>query len=251
MITEASKNVGTAAAPAAPAAQAAKTGKGSTKGAEFRQKGEALRATMSDDQKAAEGSKSEKVAFVCALGDPTSKQPRVDKGVQKDSFTVCGYKFKALEDVDVPVLKITGGKKDPLNYDDQGTKHVKAGEVFALNLAETGMMMSRVEYAGTFSGEGESVALMAAISGTRDNPLPALRRVGEGNIKENMELVADVTKQGDKRIAKVKPEYEETFGYLFVRKDATRGTSGATKKSGEAQKAIAAAFRDFFANKNA
>ena len=55
-----------------------------------------LRAQMSEDEKALEGSKSDKVAFVCALGDPNRKQARVENKTTIPSYVVVGYKVKVL-----------------------------------------------------------------------------------------------------------------------------------------------------------
>lgn len=217
----------------------------------FKAKGATLRSQMSEDQKALEGSKSDKVAFVCALGDPNRKQARVEGKVSKDSYTVVGYKFKALEDMTVPFAPLRADWKTPLDVEVPTEKQVKAGEVFHLNLVETARLISRIEYAGKFTGEGTTVALSVKSSKDRPEPLPILGKAGAGSIKENMELIAvmqGADGNGNKGTPVIKEEYAETFGNLYTKKKISKKSAGATKKAGEAQADIAAAFRDYYAN---
>lgn len=242
---EAKKAVATAPTPVA-----------STKGAnskteQFKQDGANIRSQYTADQKALEGSKSDKVAFVCALGDPNKKQARVEGKQSIDSYAVVGYKFKALEDMTVPFAPIKEGFKSLTDVEPATEKPVKAGEVFALNLVETAQLISRIEYAGKFCGEDETVVLSVKASKSREELLPILSKQGAGSIKSNMELIAEM--QGATADSKgtpvIKPEFADSFGKLYVRKTAKRGTGTRDKKAGEGQANIAAAFRNLYASK--
>lgn len=238
---------GGASAPAAPAASASKAKDSDSKVEAFRQHGAAIRAQMTDDQKAMEGSKSDKVAFVCALGDPNHRQDRVSNQQTVRSYYVVGYTFKALEDMTIPFAPYKQGMKSFMDVEAPTEKQVKAGEEFSLNLAETGMLISRVEYAGRFTGEGTGVYLTAKGAADRPTPNPILNKTGTGSIKENMVFVADMVGAGDgkKGTPKIKPEYEANFGGLYTRR-SIGGKSTAAKKEGANQADLAAAFRSFY-----
>lgn len=249
------KNAGVGAetpAPATPAPAANKTAAAGDKTEAFKAHGAAIRAQMTKDQQAVEGSKSDKVAFVCALGDPARKQARVENKASIPSYVVVGYKFKALEDMTVPYAPLKQGWKTILDVEEATEKQVAAGQEFHLNIVETAMLISRVEYAGRFSGEGTQVALSVKTSNDREEPLPILTKVGAGSIKENMELIADMIggDGADKRgTPQVKPEYADTFGALYNRRTLTKKSAGASKKAGESQANIAAAFRAYYGRK--
>lgn len=103
-------------------------------------------------------SKSNTVAFVAALGDPSREDvtpENLEKGIKRHvDPTIVGFAFKALEDMDVPDC---GTPKDLRNnnmayVDATGKKHVKAGEVFYLTRFETGLMLSPEEFNGKATG---------------------------------------------------------------------------------------------------
>lgn len=241
-------------APVAPTADApapkppVSAGSGKEKSAafeDFKAQGIAAREQYTDEQKAVECSKSDKVQFVIALGHPGRPQKRVQNGKSLESYQVVGYVFKALEDVTVPVAKPVEGGKSLMDCEMVGEKQVKAGETFMLTLYETGHFISRIEYGGHFTGGGDEVILHATISATHQGrPLTVLKRPS-APIKDKMELIADRIPGADgKNTYKCKPEYEEKFGYMFLKKKATR-TLGAKKDSEGSFKALAAAFRQY------
>lgn len=243
--------VANASAPAEGAPVAAPTQKKVTKTEAFKQQGASIRAQMSEEDKALEGSKSDKVAFVCALGDPNRKQARVEQKTSKASYVVVGYKFKALEDMTVPFAPLRADWKTILDTEPVQERQVKAGTVFALNIVETAHLISKLEYAGKFSGEGTTVTLSAKTSADREEPLPVLNKVGAGSIKENMELIADMVgaTATNKGTPKIKEEFAETLGNLYAKKSLTKKSAGASRRSGEGQADIAAAFRNFYKSK--
>lgn len=240
-----------AVAPAAPQPKA--SGKDGGKAEAFRKTGVAERAKMSEDQKAVEGSKSDKVEFICALGDPNRKQNRTEANTSKESYYVVGYKFKVLEDMTVPQANIKEDWKALTDTDPISEVSVKAGTVVSLNLIETADLISRVEFAGRFTGGSTPVQLTAKVSQDRTDPLPVLKKVGTGSIKENMELIADMI-GGDgenKGKPQIKAEFADKFSVLYRKKESLRKSTGAGAVSGEAQKNLAAAFRHLYASRRA
>ena len=241
-------------APAAPVAQgktAAQTA-AKAKNQEFAASGKSERAMMSDDQKQAEGSKSDKIAFVCPLGNPAVKQARTEKNQGIPSYQIVGYKFKALEDVQVPVAPYKENYTSLTDVDAVSYKKVNAGETFDLNIVETGILISEIPYAGQFTGEGTDVYITVKHSLDRPDPLPVLCKRGGGSIKANIELIADMIEDGSKNgHPQVKPEYAEKFAVLFKKREARKKAAkeGKAAVTGESAANIAAAFRKFYASK--
>lgn len=249
-MAKASASVVAPKAPQAPVANGVKKTGATGKGAEFRAMGQKSRANMSEDQKALEGSKSDKVVLIATLGNPAKGQPRKVGGTYVPSKQVCGYQIKVLEDTQIPVAPLKENCKDHLDVTFPATERTaKAGEIVNLNVVEMAMLISRVEYAGTFSGEGVTATLSATISASRKDPAPCLRTSG-GSIKENMIMVADMVGQHDGKggHAEVKEEFK-AFAPLFRPRSASRSGSGNSRKSGESTKATAAAFRALYARK--
>ena len=238
----------------APATETAKAGFASAE--DFRKLGQQTRNAEKQSDAAyadKEGSKQGAIAFVCALGDPNRKQNRVE-GENKNipSYAVVGYKFKLLEDMTIPHAPLKQNCKTPVDVEPMTEVAHKAGDVVILNLVETGALLSRVEFAGKASGEGEVVALTVKISKDRPEPLPILKKVGEGSIKANMELIADMVGATDTEKGKpqIKAEFAEAFSVLYNR-TKTASKQAGTPKAGEAAAEIAAAFRSFYGQKNA
>lgn len=240
-----------APAPTAGAAGDVASGKtaAKAKSAAFRAKGDAIRQGMTDEQKAAEGAKSDTVAFVACLGNPAVTRSRKVGNDYVNSVQIVGYKFKALEDTTVPVAKFKAEPKNILDVDiTQETRPVKAGEIVSLNVVESAMFISRPEYAGFFSGEGQTVFVSAVSSKDSKDPTPCLKRQG-GSIKENIEMIADMigAVNGEGGKAQVKDEFAADFAVLF-NKRTTKRASGAGKNNsaGESIKSTAAAFRALY-----
>lgn len=216
----------------------------------FRRAGQMLRESLTDDQKAVEGSKSNTITFLHAIWSPAHKQSVTESKQTKPGFKVVGFAFKASEDVKVPVAPL---KETPSHLADvEGLKEeraVKAGEEFILNLVETAMFLGRNEYAGECSGEDKIVRLCATHSAKRDVPLPNLKFANGGSVKTG--AVECAINTGGEKSPKweVKAGYE-MFANLYKPRKATRATSGAnTKVSGEETKNLAAAFRAFYSER--
>ena len=213
--------------------------------------GKALRSNMTEEEKQLEGSKSDKVAFVGALGDPNKPQTRRAGKEDIPSLTVVGYAFKALEDMKVPRANLKHGFKNLMDVEDMTEETVKAGETFNLNIFETGALISRPEFAGTFTGEGTGVYLSVKFSQNREEPLPVLNKVGKGSVKENIIPIADMegAGQGKKGTPKIKAEYADKFGVLYEARSIGSKGAKASKANGEVLKDISAAFQAYLKNR--
>lgn len=214
--------------------------------------GSAIREKMSEEEKQVEGSKSDKVVFVGALGDPNKPQARKQDNQDIPSYTVVGYAFKALEDITVPVANLKSGFKSFMDVEPMSEKQVKAGETFYLNVFETGTLISKPVYAGTFNGEGNEVFLTVKYAQNREEPLPVLKKVGKGSVKENMILIADMigAVDGKKGTPKIKDEFAEKFSVIYEKRVAgKKGSSAGNKKAGESTKDIAAAFNAYISSR--
>lgn len=217
-------------------------------------RGQAIRANMTPEEKQLEGSKSGSVAFVAALGDPNKPQSRRSNNKDVPSWTVVGYAFKALEDMVIPRADLKSGFKSFMDVGPISEETVKAGETFYLNIFETGALISKPIYAGTFNGEGTTVKLHITYAQDRPEPLTVLVKEGKGSVKENMILIADMINQDiEKKIKgtpKIKEEFASKFSVLYEKRVAgKKGSSAGNKAAGESTKSIAAAFNAYLKSK--
>ena len=230
------------------------TGK-NTEHERFLAEGHALRSKMTPEEKQLEGSKSDKVAFVAALGDPNKPQYRKEEKKDIPSYVVVGYAFKALEDMEIPRANLKRKFANFMDVEPMDTETVKAGETFYLNVFETGALISQTPYAGTFSGEGTAVTLSLKHSQNRTEPLPVLNKQGKGSIKENMILIADMVGADPANKVKgkpqIKPEFASKFSVLYEKRDANgkRGNGAGAKAAGETTKDLAFAFQNYLKKK--
>lgn len=148
------------------------------------------------------GSKSASVAFVAALGDPSRDDITIrtvnGKETRQVGPTIVGYRFKALEDMEVPDCGTEIDlKADPMAYQNpDGRKAVKAGETFDLTRFETGLLMSPPEFNAKVTGgemqvvctyqvKGKKTAEgVAKISDATQLPMVSVRIMGTGSIKD-------------------------------------------------------------------
>lgn len=250
--TSAVDNEGTANAGAGVGAGNVGDGKDkNTAFVKFKQTGVSVREQMTEEQKALEGSKSGAVKFITALGNPKKPVKRVQGGERLPSYEVVGYKFEALEPVQVPTCLPKKGAKSNMDVEPPTWREVKAGEQFDLSCAELGVMIAGIEYAGIFNGGGDEVILHVTISKARGGVPNTVLKRREGALKSDLTLIADKEKgENGKSTYTVKPEYAEKFGYLFVQTPTNRGTAGATKV-GESPRELAAALRVYSAKQYA
>lgn len=251
VLNEGQKTEQAAPAPDTTPAPKAGTTANSNAGSEFRNTGASLRASLSDDQKAAEGSKSDKVEFIAVLMNPAKKSSRVENKKSIPSHPVVGYKLRLLEDAMVPYAPLKSNNE--LDVENITYVQHKAGEVISLNIIETGAFISKVEYGGRFCGNGKAVVIGAAFSKERPGePRPVLNlEENSGSIKTSMELIADMKTIDGGTVAVVKDEFKDTFGKLFIKKTVGNkpNRNGQNKVAGESYKNLAAAFRDMYAKK--
>lgn len=221
----------------------------SQKTAALKAQGASIREKATADEKAIEGSKSGDIEFVSCLGDPAAKRKimgPVDEATGKattlPTHLVVGYQFKALADIDVPVKPLKG--KNLYEVEAQGTKHVATGTVFALNIMETAELISRVEYAGWFTGGDKKVFLSVVFGKSDDKPHPVLKMAdGNGSIKSNMTMISDIV--DGKPV--LKAEFQESYANYY-KKHSRVARTGKTRVAGEDAKNLAAAFRTMFFN---
>lgn len=244
-------------APTAPQTSAPQTPAGSKNMSKaklahqkFVANGDAIAASVSDEVKVIEGSKSDKVVFIQCLGDATKTAKRTQGGDPNvPTHLVIGYAFKALEDMTVPCAPYKSSPKDIMDVEPATERPVKAGEEFYLNVVESALLISRPEYCGRFTGEGTTVSLSVKFKNDSEEPRPALVKAGDGSIKENMDLVNNVSKDAEGRLKHegCKPQYT-AFEPWFVRKTASR-VQGGSKQSKDSAKSLAYAFAAYMQNK--
>ena len=195
-----------------------------------------------------EGSRSDDIEFITCLGNPAKRAPRVKGTETLDASLVVGYTFKALKDIQVPVSPFKPNFHSLTDTETPTFVEVKAGTIFHLNPNETGFLASQPEYAGAFTGNGNSVVLSVKFSKDRNEvPLPVLRKTS-GAIKDSLLDIADQDKENPKKFT-VKPEYAEKFGILFAARKSSKTAAGVTIGDGEARKNVAAAFNAYFRNR--
>lgn len=208
------------------------------------------------------GSKSEKVAFVACLGDPSN--PDTDTATKVVTPTIVGYRFKALEDMDVPESIPAPGtslKSNIMAYDPENItlKHVKAGETFDLTKFETGYLAAQEEYNCIFSGNPDlPVKCAIATKGankdgspmkTQDSEVPpiSLRAMKKGaSVKdvamvEVLSFVKEAQPNGTNRITRTINKGFEKFISLTLtaeRSGGKRGTANAPKTVTRNEKAV-------------
>ncbi len=149
-------------------------------------------ATAEKVDEAVLGSKSDKIAFVAPLGDPSRDDVAYDANKERDVKPVTvGYAFKALEDMTIPDCGTEDDfKKNPMSYaNPDGKKQVKAGEIFYLTRFETGMLLSAPEYNARATGGDMKVVVAYQRAGTKSSD-GAVAKVSETTAIPNVSLRA-------------------------------------------------------------
>lgn len=127
------------------------------------------------------GSKSDKIEFIAALGDPSRDDvtpANLEKGIERRvDPTIVGYAFKVLEDMEVPECGTDDDLKDnPMSYKDKdGKRMAKAGETIYLTRFETGMLLSQPEFNTRITGGNMPVSVSYTFFGKpKDGKLPTV-----------------------------------------------------------------------------
>ena len=216
-------------------------------------KGKEMRKIKNQDELALEGSASDTLIFVNALGNPKARD------TMNNSYKVVGYVLKSTKPVSVPTVDLYDKKY--IKFGVLPDRQVPANQEFTVNNFELGMLLSRAEYAGQILGGDRHVVLSATHpqsksnerAGTASEYIPNLKVFGgvKGqSVKDGMVLIGDkVTNPNThKEEWKVKPEYEEAFG-IFLR-DAVRGggKNQISRDKGEQAKNLAAALNSMYSD---
>lgn len=227
----------------------------------FRARGASIRNAMSVEEKADEGSLSNKVAFVITLGDPHQNDKRSigkKEGSNKTQYEDCikpvGYKFRALADIEVPSVTLKANANYSFEYEGVNWVPVKAGETFNLTLFEAGLLLSQLKFAGRVNGgDGGEVVLHVTFTKNRIDaqgnmqPLVVLKRIGSA-IKDNIEPIAvsNVDANGKKSFI-LKDEYKDKFAWCFKPKSISRSSGSGSKTKENIPANLAGALRDYYA----
>ena len=201
------------------------------------------------------GSKSDTVIFVAALGDPSRDDvtTKIVDGVEKKSVdpTIVGYAFKCTEDVEVPDFGIPKDlKKNPMDYENlEGTRKVKAGEVFYLTRMETGAFLSQDEYSGRTTGgdmpttvtygslrktnkNGQQSAAaagseIATVSLRASNPDASIKNIEMIKVLESVDTVGEGGRRIKKRTLNAGFEKWQSLCVVAARPKGTRAGAGS------------------------
>lgn len=203
------------------------------------------------------GSKSNTVAFVAALGDPSrddiTPEDKTKGTPRRVDPTIVGYAFEALEDMEVPDCgTLDDFKNNPMSYNPemvQNKKAVKKGEKFNLTRFETGMLLSPEPFNSKATGGEVPVIVaytkyqntnkvdgsVAKVSKSSRIPSVSLRPAKTGmSIKDiPMIPVLDFTTEklpngGTKKIRTIRPGFEKWAPLCKVNESASKGRSTAS-----------------------
>lgn len=205
------------------------------------------------------GAKSNMIAFVAPLGDPSRDDVTFNtvNGQREKTVTprIVGYRFKALEAMDIPDIGTDDDfKGNPMSYKAENlgrTRHVQAGEEFDLTRFETGVLLSPPEYNGRVTGgQHEMVAAfnfggtkgvdgaVAKASALAQIPTVSLRAVN-GSIKDLqmipvLKFTAEKTDKGvTRKTREILPGFEK-WAPLCI--ETVRASSGAGASAPKAQR---------------
>lgn len=213
------------------------------------------------------GSKSNTIIFVAALGDP-SRDDVTSKtgpdGQEKKSVdpTIVGYALKSTEDVEIPDFGIPKDlKKNPMDYENlEGSRKVKAGEIFYLTRMETGAFLSQDEYSGRATGgdmpvtvtygsnrktnkNGQSTAAagseIATVSLRAANPNSSIKDIKMINVLESVDTVGEGGRKIKKRTLNQGFEKWQSLCVVAARPKGTRAGSGSKPASMRNDRALA------------
>lgn len=199
---------------------------------ELSEKGLAIIAGMSEEERANIGSKSSTLHLIHQLGLDSQKSSRkFTDGTSKPWPLPVGVKLKTDIDIEVPVLPVTVNKSSVVKPEEIGSRAIKAGEMFDLTLFEFMYLMVRDEYSGllTYDGDPEGAFLVAKVSNFLKNenklPTPTIRlKKSKGSSKEN---ILSIDEKGADGQWKIIDAYAEKFGDLLKKKTVSRSGNGA------------------------
>ena len=190
----------------------------------FQQGGEDLRKNMSLQELKQEGKKSSTIKLLYCLTDK--------RRVKNGKSAVVGFRLYTTEEVTYTEYKLNNNFKNLLDCTKLGEKTVSANSEFIVNLREMVELISRVEYAGEFTGDGITAYLSAKDILKAGYMFPMIK-VRDKLISEYCVAIQD----SDNNML---PEYQDKFGVINTRVTVNRHYSSDSVRD------IAAAFRDLY-----
>ncbi len=192
-------------------------------------KGNAILASKTEEEKAVYGSKSHTLHFQALLGLNSKKSTRrVSANETKDCATPVGVELISDEPISVPVIDITLGKDTGITPDQISSRQVQAGEKFVLSYYEFMYLIIRDEYACRCSnGDIEDGIFFTAkmpsfLKGKTKLPTPTINMKDE-SIKKSIVPIDEKDAEGNWYI---KEPYAEKFSPL-LRKQTPKRSAGA------------------------
>jgi len=217
----------------APQGSANKSGRVKSAADQVRAQGEAVIESLTDEERAIIGSKSNTVIFKVLLGLASKRSNRrVSEGQNNACSTPIAGVYVLTEDAEIPRINVELDNETGIDPDKDITWVLqKAGEEFDMTHYEFMYFITQPQYAGEFAVEGNSkggffsAKLPNYLNGKAKLPTPVVNIRGEA-IKANIVNIDE--KVGDKW--QIKEEYKERYGALIKPRVAVR-TSGAKKES--------------------
>lgn len=232
--------------------------------------GKAEYLKMSDEEKELQGCKSGTLHFQNLIGLASRKDWRRvaargadgsilkgEDGKVKDDRVLClfpvGAEFISDEDIDVPVIPVECTPETGVSAEQRGTRHVSAGEKFALTQLEAMYLLAQPEYANACEFEGNPNGCVSVpktkkfLAGQAKIPTPALSTVNK-SVKSFTVQIDDVVRGEDGNVTEAKGVIAgyERFAYFLPKPQAPRATgvsTGAKKAEVSAQVITAAGIR--------
>lgn len=200
-------------------------------------KGEKIYEAYTDEQKDKLFSLEGTIHFVTLLGLGATKSGllKSSDGIVKYAIKVVGVTLKTDIDIEVPVISVLKNIKTGINPEDVSSRRIKAGDSFNLNMLEVMLFITKPEYGGYITRDGDTrgVHLSARTnnyySGKDKLPSPGLiARPGTGALRES---TVEIDEQISPSFRAIKAEYQEEFGALL--KKPKKRVKPASKPVGE------------------
>lgn len=222
-------------------------------------------------------SKSDTIAFVAAIGDPSrddvTPNPDDPKNPKRVDPTIVGFAFKATEDLDVPDCGTPADlKNNSMDYVAEmvnNTRHVAAGEIFYLTRFETGLLLSREEYNSVITGGDMPVKVVyqkrkdnvvggvATVSNLTPLPSVSLRPIDAGKSIKDIKMIEclsftkEATEKGAaKKTRTLNPGFEKWESLAAVKTVARGARTSTANKDRITRNKAASAFLDIVAKKH-
>lgn len=197
-------------------------------------------SAMTDDEIKSLGVNSNDIEFISLIGNTFSKVSRKTGDKAALGSESVGLIVKNVSDAPIEYLEFPQKSKKVMDVDFSAPKKAVAqpGEEFQLNWVEAGYLITRDQYAGTFSGgdDANRVIRYAPVSPKEPGRLPTTKfNLAGGSIADyTIEISDDV----ENRV--VKPEFAAKFSIFAEKNVATTRTRSGSPKSKVNLSAVAA-----------